>query len=168
VYSAANFQEGFDTMAKKLVLGLALLSFTGTVLAADVFSGTWKLNVAKSKFAAGTEVKEVTVVVAEQGANLKVAATGTTGDGKPISVKYTIPVKGGAVSYTEGAPASGATATVKRVNASTIESTSSLNGKEVGSTHSVVSDDGKTLTRVVKGMDAQGKAFQNTEIYERQ
>ena len=155
-------------MAKKLVLGLALLSFTGTVLAADVFSGTWKLNVAKSKFAAGTEVKEVTVVVAEQGANLKVAATGTTGDGKPISVKYTIPVKGGAVSYTEGAPASGATATVKRVNASTIESTSSLNGKEVGSTHSVVSDDGKTLTRVVKGMDAQGKAFQNTEIYERQ
>ena len=155
-------------MVKKLVLGLTLLSFTGTVLAADVFSGTWKLNVAKSKFAAGTEVKEVTVVVAEQGANLEVAATGTTGDGKPISVKYTIPVKGGAVSYTEGAPPSGATATVKRVNASTIDSTSSLNGKEVGSTHTVVSDDGKTLTRVVKGVDAQGKAFQNTEVYERQ
>ena len=155
-------------MAKKLVLGLTLLTFTGTLLAADVFSGTWKLNVAKSKFAAGTEVKEVTVVVAEQGANLEVTATGTAGDGKPISVKYTVPVKGGAVSYTEGAPASGAIPTVKRVNASTIDSTSSLNGKEVGSTHSVVSDDGKTLTRVVKGMDPQGKAFQNTEIYERQ
>jgi hypothetical protein len=56
----------------------------------------------------------------------------------------------------------------KRVNATTIDSTNSLNGKEVGSAHSVVSADGKTLTRVVKGVDAQGKAFQNTEVYERQ
>ena len=155
-------------MVKKLVLGLTLLSFTGTLLAADAFTGTWKLNVAKSKFAAGTEVKELTVVVAEQGANLAVTVTGTAGDGKPISVKYTLPAKGGAVSYTEGTPASGATATTKRVNVSTIDGTSSLNGKEVGSTHTVVSADGKTLTRTVKGVDAQGKPFQNTEVYERQ
>lgn len=155
-------------MIKKLVLGLTFLSFTGTLLAADVFTGTWKLNVAKSKFAAGTEVKEATVVVAEQGANLAVTGTGTAGDGKPISVKYTIPAKGGVVSYTEGAPASGATVTTKRVNASTIDSTSSLNGKEVGSTHAVVSANGKALTRIVKGVDAQGKPFQNTEVYERQ
>lgn len=154
-------------MVKRLVLGLALLSFTGTLLAADVFTGTWKLNVAKSTFAPGTEVKDVTVVVAEQGGNLAVTATGTTGDGKPISVKYTIPEKGGAVNYTEGAPPSGATATTKRVNARTIDSTSSLNGKEVGSTHAVVSADGKTLTRTVKGVDAQGKPFENTEVYER-
>ena len=155
-------------MMKKLVLGLMLLSFTGTLLAADAFTGTWKLNVAKSKLAAGTEVKEITVVVAEQGDNLAVTVKGTAGDGNPIAVKYTLPAKGGAVSYTEGAPPSGATATTKRVDATTIESTSSLNGKEVGSTRSVVSADGKTLTRVVKGVDAQGNSFQNTEVYERQ
>ena len=155
-------------MMKTLVLGLMLLGFTGTLLAADAFSGTWKLNVAKSKLAAGTEVKEITVVIAEQGDNLAVTVTGTGGDGKPISVKYTLPAKGGSVSYIEGAPPSGATATTKRVNAKTIDSTSSLNGKEVGSTHTVISADGKTLTRVVKGVDAQGKAFQNTEVYERQ
>ena len=155
-------------MMKTLVLGLMLLCFTGTLLAADAFSGTWKLNVEKSKLAAGTEVKEITVVITEQGDNLAVNVTGTAGDGTPISVKYTLPAKGGAVSYIEGAPPSGATATTKRVNASTIDSTSSLNGKEVGSTHTVVSADGKTLTRVVKGVDAQGKAFQNTELYERQ
>jgi hypothetical protein len=155
-------------MVKKIVLGLMLLSFTGTLLAADAFTGTWKLNVAKSKLAPGTEVKEITVVVAEQGDNLSVTVNGTAGDGKPIAVKYTLPAKGGAVNYIEGAPPTGATATTKRVNASTIDSTSSLNGKEVGSTHTVVSADGKTLTRVVKGVDAQGKAFQNTEVYERQ
>src|SRR4030095_341485 len=109
-------------MLKKLALGLTLLGFTGTLLAADAFSGTWKLNVAKSKLASGTDVKELTVVVAEQGENLAITVNGTAGDGKPISVKYSVPAKGGAVSYTEGAPASGATATTKRVNASTIDS----------------------------------------------
>ena len=49
-----------------------------------------------------------------------------------------------------------------------IDSTSSLNGKEVGTTHATVSADGKTLTRVVKGTGANGKAFTNTEVYERQ
>jgi hypothetical protein len=155
-------------MVKKLVLALTVLSFTGTLVAADAFTGTWKLNVAKSKFAAGMEVKDVTAVIAEEGANLVVTVKGAAGDGKPISVKYTFPAKGGAVNYTEGAPASGATVTSKRVNASTIDSTSSLNGKEVGSTHAVIAADGKTVTRVVKGADAQGKAYQNTEVYERQ
>jgi hypothetical protein len=155
-------------MVKKLVIGLMVLSFTGTLLAADAFTGTWKLNVSKSKFAAGTEVKELTAVLAEEGANLVVTVKGTTGDGKPIAVKYTFPAKGGAVTYAEGAPTSGATVTAKRVNASTLDSTSSLKGKEVSSTHAVVSADGKTVTRVVKGADAQGKAFQSTEVYERQ
>jgi hypothetical protein len=155
-------------MVKMLALGFTVLSFTGTLLAADAFTGTWKLNVAASQYAAGMAPKDVTVVVAEKGADMTVSATGTAGDGKPMSVKYSMPLKGGPLSYTEGAPASGVTTTIKRVNASTIDSTSSLNGKEVGSTHAVVSADGKTLTRTVKGVDAQGKAFQNTEVYERQ
>ena len=40
-------------MVKKLVLGLTLVGFTATLLAADVFTGTWKLNVAKSKNRSG-------------------------------------------------------------------------------------------------------------------
>jgi len=155
-------------MLKNVTLGLTLLSLTATLLAADAFTGTWKLNVAKSKLSAGTEVKEVTVVITEQGDKLGVEVKGIAGDGTPISVKYTLPAKGGPVSYTEGAPPSGATAMTKRVNATTIDSTSSVNGKEVGSTHTVIASDGKSLTRVVKGMDAQGKAYQNTEVYERQ
>jgi hypothetical protein len=155
-------------MVKKLMVGLALVCFTGPLFAADAFTGTWKLNVAKSKFAPGTEVKDLTVVVAEQGENLEVTVNGTSGDGTPISVKYAFPMKGGALSYTEGAPTTGATVTTKRVNATTIDGTSSVNGKEVSSAHSVVSADGKTLTRIVKSMDAQGKPYQNTEVYEKQ
>ncbi len=154
-------------MTKKLLVGLMVLGFTGAVSAADQFAGTWKLNAAQSKFAAGMEIKENTVVVVEQAANLSVTAKGINA-ADPFSVKYTFPVKGGAVTYTEGAPASGATAVTKRVDANTIDSTSTLNGKEVGTTHAVLSADGKTLTRVVKGVDAQGKAYTNTEVYTRQ
>jgi hypothetical protein len=82
-------------MVKKLVLALTVLSFTGTLVAADAFTGTWKLNVAKSKFAAGMEVEDVTAVIAEEGANLVVTVKGTAGDGKPISVKYTFLLKAG-------------------------------------------------------------------------
>jgi hypothetical protein len=77
-------------------------------------------------------------------------------------------MKGGAVSYTEGAPTTGASGTTKRVNATTIDGTTSLNGKEVATSHSVVSADGKTLTRIVKSIDAEGKPYQNTEVYEKQ
>ena len=155
-------------MVKKLIVGLALVGFTGTLFAADAFTGTWKLNLAKSKLAPGTEVKDLTVVVAEQGENLVVTVKGTGGDGTPISVKYAFPMKGGALSYTEGAPTTAVTATTKRVNANTLDGTSSLDGKEIASSHTVVSPDGKTLTRMVKGMDAQGKPYQNTEVYEKQ
>ena len=155
-------------MIKKLVVGLMALGFVGTVSAADVYTGTWNLNVAKSKFTPGMEVKAQTAVVTEKGADLAVTGTGTDGAGKATSVQYMFPMKGGALSYTEGAPASGATVVAKRVNASTIDSTATLNGKEVGSTHATISGDGKTLTRVVKGADASGKAFTNTEVYERQ
>jgi len=154
-------------MTQKLLAGLMVLGFTGTVLAADPFAGTWHLNVAQSTFAAGMEVKESTVVIAEQAANLSVTAKGISAAG-PLSVTYTLPMQGGALAYTEGAPASGATVVIERVDANTIDSTSTLNGKEVGTTHAVLSADGKTLTRVVKGMDAQGKAYTNTEVYTRQ
>ena len=155
-------------MVKRLIVGLALVCFTGTLFAADAFTGTWKLNVAKSKLAPGTEVKDLTVVVAEQGQNLVVTVKGTGGDGSPISVKYAFPMKGGALTYTEGAPPTGATVTTKRVNPTTIDGMSSLNGKEVASSHSVVSADGKTLTRTVKSVDPQGKPYENTEVYEKQ
>ena len=154
-------------MTKRLVVALMVLGFAGTLSAADVAVGTWTLNVAKSKFTAGMEIKENTVTVAEQGANLVISVKGTSGAGKPTSAKYSFQTKGGAVTYTEGAPANGATVAIKRVNANSLDSTSTLNGKEVGSSHTVVSADGKTLTRVSKGMNAQGKAFENTEVYER-
>jgi len=137
-------------------------------LAAYAFTGTWKLNPAKSTFAKGKEVKELTAVATEQGPNSVVTVKGVAAVGKAISIKYTVPMKGGSINYTESAPPAGTTIVSKRVNANTIESTTTLNGRKVGTTRAVVSKDGKTLTMIHRGLDDKGKAVKNTEVYERQ
>ena len=155
-------------MIKKIVCVLAGLSFTVAVCAADAFTGTWKMDVAKSTFAKGREVKELTSVVVEQGDSAVVTVKGTAGDGKPIAVTYTVPLKGGPISYTEGGPPAGVSVMSRRVNPTTIDSTSMMNGKEIGSTHTTISADSKTLTLVRKGADARGMSVDGTEIYHRQ
>ena len=155
-------------MFRKTVFGLAVLSFVGLLWAADAFTGTWKMNVAKSTFAKGKEVKELTATVVEQGDNAMVTVKGTGGDGKAISVKYTASLKGGPITYTEGGPPAGTSVVSKRVNPNTLDSTSTMNGKQVGTSHAVVSADGKTLTLTRKGVDDKGKAVEGLEVYNRQ
>ena len=155
-------------MIRKIVFGLAGLSFVGLLWAADAFTGTWKMNVAKSTFAKGKEVKELTATVVEQGDNAMVTVKGAGGDGKAISTKYTMPLKGGPITYTEGGPAAGTTVVSKRVDANTMDSTASMNGKQLGTTHAAVSADGKTLTLTRKGVDDKGKSVDGVEVYNRQ
>lgn len=152
----------------KKVCMLFLVLSVGTLWAADAFTGTWKLSPAKSKFPKGFETKEMIVVMAEQGANIAVTAKGVGSDGKPISVKYTFPMKGGPVNYTEGAPAPGTTVVNKRIDANTFESTITINGKDARTTKAVVSKDGKTFTLTRTGADEKGNAIEGMEFYERQ
>jgi len=157
---------------KKLLCGFVVLSCFGIGLlqAADTFAGNWKLDVAKSKFSKGHEIKDETVVIAEQGDNRVVTVKGTDGDGKPISVKYSVPSAGGTQTFTEGAPAAGAGAVVvsKRVDANTIDATSTLNGKVARTSHTVLSADGKTLTQTVKYMDDKGGSSTGVLVMKRQ
>ena len=159
-------------MIKRFVCGLLVLSSfgCGSLWAADSFTGAWKLNVAKSTFAKGREVKEETVTIAEQGDNLMVTVKGAYVSGKAISIKYAMPAKGGPLSYTEGTPLAGAGATTvaKRVDANTLDGTTSMNGKQVGTTHTVVSADGKTITQTRSDMDESGKAMKTVVVFNRQ
>ena len=153
---------------KKLVYALAVALSIGMLWAADVFTGTWKLNPAKSKFPKGFETKEMTVVMSEPGANMAVTAKGVGSDGKAISVKYSFPIKGGPVHYTEGGPAPGTTLVNKRIDTNTFESTITINGKNSRTTTAAVSKDGKTFTLTRKGTDEKGKAIEGVEFYQRQ
>ncbi len=154
-------------MLKRLILGLMFLGFISTAFAADVYTGTWKLNVAKSKFSPGPAPKVVNVLITEKGTDLAVSATGTDGADKPIATKYTFPMKGGPITYADGAPPTGAKVILRRPNPNTIEGVSSLDGKETASAVTVLAADGKSFTRTVKSTTPDGKPMNNVEVYER-
>jgi hypothetical protein len=73
-----------------------------------------------------------------------------------MAVKYAYPKKGGPVAYTEGGPPSGVSQTIKVPNDYSHDYTTTQDGKVISTAHSVLSKDGKTITRTVKGTDAQG------------
>ena len=150
---------------KKLISAVAVFAFAGALYAQDPFAGTWKLDSAKTKYTAGKPAKDVTLTIEEQGDNLQVSATGTNADGSPLSVKYTVPKKGGAGTMQEG-PYDAITS--KWVSATVRENTYMKDGKEVASRRSVVSRDGKLLRSTVKGKNAQGDMIAGIDVYEKE
>jgi hypothetical protein len=149
----------------KLISTLALFALAGTLFAQNPFAGTWKLDPAKTKYTTGEPPKDVTLVIEEQGDNIQVTATGTNADGSPLSVKYTVPIKGGAGQVQEG-PYSAISS--KLVSANVRVNTYSKDGKVISSRRTEVSKDGKTLRSTVKGINADGKTVAGTDVYDKQ
>src|SRR2546423_66155 len=73
---------------KTLLLTLTVLCLAAIVCLASPQMGTWKLNEAKSKMPAGVG-KNITVVYAADGDNVKVTIDGTDDKGKPTHNTWT-------------------------------------------------------------------------------
>jgi hypothetical protein len=149
------------------IVAIALLStlfFGTTAFAADAVDGTWKLNVAKSKFS-GTAPKSGTRVYTE-------SADGTTldkmvgADGKEMSMHVTLAYDGKDHPMTGNPDADSGNG--KAIDARTSDFTLKRGGKAVGSVHRVVSADGKTLTVNNKGTHPDGKTYDDTLVFDKQ
>jgi hypothetical protein len=154
-------------MIKRVVCLLAALSCSVPVWAADPFAGTWKLDVAKSTFAKGGELKAETMVVVEQGENAMVTQNLTAVDGTPAAAKWTVPLKGGPAAFLEGGPPAGSIYAGERVNGTTMRFTMTVNGTVTYRQLVTLSADGKTLTIAAKGADPSGPV-EETAIFHRQ
>ena len=154
---------------RKAMLLPAVFGLVGSLWAADLTVGTWKLNVAKSKFVPSTEspTKELTEVKRDLGNDqVEITETGTRTDGSKISVKFTHPQKGGLITDSSTPKGQMAVATV--IGPSELYETVLQNGKQIEVYHVVVSKDGKTLTVTDKGTDDKGKPFENISIFDKQ
>jgi hypothetical protein len=149
-------------MARKLAVLIVLaLAMSLALFAADSqFTGTWKLNVAKSKFSPGPAPKSFTVTIQPDG---KVAVEGVDATDQPISWSYT--PNGEAPAMITGLPDS--SVIEKRIDDRNVEHTWKMNG---GATtgHGVISKNGKTMKYTLNGTDAKGNAVHNVEVFERQ
>ncbi len=150
---------------RKMLFTLVLLAFATPLLASDPFVGSWTLNAAKTKYTAGAPPKNLTIVVEEQGTNLMVTATGNSADGSPVSVKYTVPIKGGAASVDQG---DFDAITAKQESDHVRENTYLKDGKQLRTRRLVVSKDGKTMTSEISGSGTDGKPAKGVDFYDRQ
>jgi hypothetical protein len=153
---------------RKLLVLLSALGLAGASYAAGSFSGTWKLDTAKSKFESGPAPKEETMVVREDKDTTDVSVTGTDGSGKPLAAHLTHPANGGPLKFVEGGPTDGTTESVTKVDPNTLHLTTVRGGKQVSTERITVSADGKTMRSVVKGMLPDGKPFTDLEVFEKQ
>jgi len=146
-----------------LALGFPVTSLSAQ--AADPTSGTWELNLAKSKFSPGPPPKSQTRTYEVTGEDVKFTAKGINAEGKPILVEYTAKYDG------KDYPVTGSkdfdAISLRRVDVVTAEGTSKKAGKVVQTSKRVVSKDGKTLTLTVKGTNAKGQAVNNVSVYDK-
>ena len=97
---------------------------------------------------------------------MKYAADGTDADGKPTHWEMQAKYDGKFVPF-KGNPDADMLA-YKRIDANTVEATTQLNGKVMGTSRVVVSADGKTRTLTQTGKNAKGQDIHNTIVYEKQ
>lgn len=128
--------------------------------------GTWKLNVAKSKFKPGPAPQSLTLKIEAAGEGINLKAEGVGGDGKPIAMEYTAnydgkdyPLKGSPVADT---------VSLKRIDARTSLRTDKRDGKLVQTLRRVMAKNGKSFTVTTTGKDAAGKPVHNVTVFEKQ
>jgi hypothetical protein len=144
----------------KRALGYVAIVMLAAVACVQVFAqanpllGTWKLNVAKSKYNGTPMPKEMTRTVEADGDSVKYTYAGTGADGSPISYGFTAKYDGKDYPMTGTAPGGIDMIAIKRVNANTYEATQKKGGKVAANTKVEVSKDGKVATITSKGADS--------------
>jgi hypothetical protein len=101
----------------RLIMGLTITTLAA--LGADNTIGTWKLNMAQSKFTPGpAPVKSLTVTREASDGGVKMTVTGERTDGTPADSNYTAKYDGQEVKVAGNAPYD--TVSVKQVDANTL------------------------------------------------
>src|SRR5258706_5928816 len=147
------------------VCGVTLISGS-LALAGDNWVGTWKLNVAKSKYSPGPAPKSQTLKFEATPAGTKLTADGVGADGTATHSSYTSKWDGKDVAW-EGNPDAD-TASPKKIDDNSYSNTWKKGGKATVAANVVVSKDGKTLTVTQTGKNAKGEAVNTTGVYEKQ
>jgi len=142
---------------------LGTLFIGANAFAADTVVGIWKLNVAMSKFGGPMSGTRVYTESAD-GTTLDQKMVGA--DGKEMSMHTTIKYDGKDHPVTGNPDAD--TVAGKVLDAHTTHFTMKKGGKAVGTVHRVMAMDGKTLTVNNKGKHADGKAYDDTLVFDKQ
>jgi hypothetical protein len=129
--------------------------------------GTWKLNVAKSKFDPAAARKGETRTYELSGGIVKVHVETVRSDGSKQELSFNGTADGKEYPYTANPPFYADTVSVRRSGHGFI-GTSKKDGKLLFTTTDSFSADGKTMTMTTKGANANGESVNSVRVYEKQ
>ena len=155
-------------MTRKLraVMLIVVVFAVGSLLLAqdNPFVGTWKLNVAKSKYNPGPAPQSSTRTWDAMG---MVMVNGVNAAGKSMSYGYTIKDDGKEYPTMGAIPNTADKISSKKAGADMYEANFTKAGEQVETTTFKISKDGKTLTIHAKGKTPAGE-FDNLQVWEKQ
>jgi len=140
----------------------------------DMISGTWVLNVAKSKYDPPALAPKSGTVKYELSADgtIKGTTDGVDSKGRKTHSEYTAQMDGPSVptnGTVDGKPNPDVDATAwKRIDDHNYEITQSLKGQTVYTFRVVIAEDGKSRTSTQTGKNSQGQSVNNEQLYEKQ
>ena len=151
------------------ILGAAVLASAvlATAQSKDPFVGTWRLNVAKSKYSPGPAPKSITTTYEAAGQGYKISVKNEPASGPVRQYSYTTNLDGKDVPVTGNNPNADMIA-VKRIDANTLEVLNKRSGKVTTTQRNVVTPDGKIRTVTTTGTDAQGQKLNDVAVFEKQ
>jgi hypothetical protein len=154
------------------IAAVLLCALSLPALAADdPQTGTWTLDLAKSKYVSATPPQSSVVTTAPFGKDgVSVTVNAVNARGEKTGIQYSAQYDGKPYPRTEtGAGAiAGQSVTLRRIDARTVERIVYLAGKPVGTETWAISADGRTRTVTQSGIDAQGKTINNLQVYVKQ
>ena len=146
------------------LMAVLAVAFTVSGQSADPWAGTWKVNLAKSKYTPGPAPTQAAMVKMEASENgLKTAIDGVNAQGQATHT-VTNGKFDGKDYATEGAQAPNSTQSLQRIDAQTFQTIGKVDGKVTVTTRVAISSDGKTLTATQTGKDAQGQTVANVIV----
>ena len=144
-----------------------LLALSAAAYAQDPNVGSWRVDLAKSKYnPPDLAPKSATVKSSPAGKGVNVVVDVVDYTGKSLHYEYTATYDGGDTPV-KGDPGRDTTAT-KRIDDLTFEQTNKKDGKVTTVSRWVYAQDGKSRTQTTTGVNPQGQKTSNTVVWLKQ
>jgi len=144
-----------------------MLAVTGRLLAQNPSLGTWKLNVANSKYNPGPAPKSLTRTLEAQGDKVKYSFEGIAADGSALSYGFTVAYDGKDYPITGSAPAGADSISFAKPTSGSLEATLKKAGEAALISRVKVSADGKVTTIDQTSPSGKGSVH-NTLVFDKQ
>jgi hypothetical protein len=160
-------------MRNRVVMALAALLLIGGIgmtltarAADDVLNGTWKVNLAKSKYDPGPAPKSLTVTITVANGTETYKAEGVDATGKATASSF-VAKFGGPPAPIMGSPDAD-TIQITRMTPNHLTAVQRKGGKVVMTVDVVVAADGMSRTLTYKGTNGNGVAVHDVVVFDKQ